>query len=293
MEKVTILLSSYNGSRFIREQLNSIIDQKDVNLNVIIRDDGSTDDTTDIIEGFENNKINLIKSNNIGATNSFLQLIKSADISDYYAFSDQDDYWEIQKIKAAIEKLKDYTDISAVYSSNTTLVDKNLKFIKKEAKDVKTDLGSAIVKNYATGCTMVFNKKAMETIKKGVEVDVPFHDWWINLIVLATGGISIFDNSSYVKYRQHGDNVVGGTENLIVRYKQRMKKFNKPYHREKMAEKLIEIYGDLISKENTEILKLISNYKSNKLNIVFNKNIKTSSFIDNLFFSICLLCNKI
>lgn len=293
MRKVQVLLSSYNGEKFVLEQLDSIINQSGVDVNILVRDDGSTDRTVEIIENINNNKIKLLKSNNIGATKSFFDLIENADDMDFYAFSDQDDFWESQKLKIAIEKMEKFQDVPAIYSSNTILVDQNLKYIKKEDKKVITTLGSAIVKNYVTGCTTVFNKKTMELLKKSTGIDVPFHDWWINLVVLSTGGVSIFDSNSYIKYRQHDSNVVGGSKNFIEKWKNRIKKYNKPYQRDKMAKYLIDIYGDSINDENKAILDVMSNYKNNKYRIFFSKTIRTSNFFDNILFLICTLNNKL
>ena len=103
-----------------------------------------------------------------------MELIKISSNADYYAFCDQDDVWDSDKLISAISKIECYDNIPAIYSSNTKLVDSNLNFIKKEDKNPVTTLGSAIIKNYATGCTVVFNKKLMDLLKKSSDAEIHF-----------------------------------------------------------------------------------------------------------------------
>ena len=93
MKKVTVLLSTYNGEKFIKHQIQSLLAQRGVDLQIVIRDDGSTDETIRILKSFNNNKIKIIKSNeNLGPAKSFINLLNIVGDSDYYAFCDQDDY---------------------------------------------------------------------------------------------------------------------------------------------------------------------------------------------------------
>ena len=108
MYKVQVLLSTYNGEKYIREQLDSILTQKDIEVSILIRDDGSTDSTVDIIHEYcsNNSDIKLIKGSNMGACKSFFELFKEADMGyDYYALADQDDYWYADKLTVACNML--------------------------------------------------------------------------------------------------------------------------------------------------------------------------------------------
>ena len=163
MKKIQVLMSTYNGEKYIREQINSILAQTGVEVNLLVRDDGSKDKTLEILKGYK--EIKIIEAKNVGATNSFLELLSLAGEYEFYAFADQDDVWDENKLKVAISKLENY-DCPAIYSGNTRLVDKDLNEIKCETLSPITTLGAAIVKNYATGCTIVFNKELMVHLKE-------------------------------------------------------------------------------------------------------------------------------
>ena len=139
MKKVQVLLSTYNGEKYLKEQLDSIIAQKGVDVHILARDDGSKDDTIKILEGYEN--IDIIKGSNIGVCKSFFELINKSGEYDYYSFADQDDVWDCDKLVIAINKLEKCNSKPAVYASNTRLVDANLTFLKCEDDNPKTTLG--------------------------------------------------------------------------------------------------------------------------------------------------------
>ena len=286
---VEVLMSTYNGEDYLTEQLKSICSQT-IKTHITIRDDGSTDSTEKIVKKFKN--IRFIKGSNVGATESFLRLIDLAPDSEYYAFSDQDDVWDSDKLECAVSMLDEYSSVPALYCSNTRLVDENLRIIKDEEKKPVINMGSAIVKNYATGCTVVFNKKLMLELKKYHPIYAPFHDWWANLVCLSIGGVSIFDKETHISYRQHGNNVVSGNESFLKKLKSRVSKFRKPYHRECIAMELLRNYKKDISEENRKILQLMIKYKKNKRLLIINKRFKTGSIITDLLFKICVFMDK-
>ena len=279
--KVEVLMSTYNGENCIDEQLKSIANQA-TPVHITIRDDGSKDRTIEIVKKYK--EIALIPGENQGATESFLSLIELAPEADYYAFADQDDVWDNDKIDIAINTLKAYTDRPAIYSGNTRLVDGNLNFIKNEDLNPKTSLGSAIVKNYATGCTVVFNKALMVELKKYRPNNVPFHDWWVNLVCLSIGGTSLYDIEPHMSYRQHGNNVVGGNDSVWKKWTSRLMKFNKPYHRDEMAKQILDAYD--VGTDEKKILKSIAEKKN-------DKSLKTGKRLDDFLFRICLMTGKI
>lgn len=124
MYKVAVLLSTYNGSKYIKEQIDSILSQEGVNIDIYIRDDGSTDETVNIIYEYKSNNIFLTEGKNIGVGNSFMELLYSVpEIYDYYAFADQDDIWSEKKIRIAIEVLQ--KNKKHLYASNQELIDKS------------------------------------------------------------------------------------------------------------------------------------------------------------------------
>lgn len=127
---ITVLMSSYNGERYIREQIDSILHQQEVNIKLFVRDDGSTDGTLQILQEYqEAGLLNFYTGKNLKPARSFMQLLKDAPQADYYAFSDQDDYWKPTKLNQAIKRLKLSTNTPALYFCQTQLADKDLKLL--------------------------------------------------------------------------------------------------------------------------------------------------------------------
>lgn len=288
-KKIQVLMSTFNGEKYLNEQINSILNQKGVKVSLLVRDDGSVDSTKEIVR----NKKNCVleEGNNIGPGKSFFELINIAGDFEYYALSDQDDVWDNDKLITAIEMLEPYSEVPALYSSNTRLVDSGGRFIAHENKQPKITLGSSIVKNYVTGCTVVFNKKLMDIVKGKTPADVTCHDWWLNLVCLSVGGISVFDKMAHISYRQHGNNVEGADSSIIKQIKKRYNKFLHPKHRRKIiAKSIVDLYGNSLTEESTSLLNFFSGNKRNK--IVFNRNFKTGSIINNILFDICVIFDR-
>lgn len=213
MYKIVVMMSTYNGAKYLREQLDSIINQTEKDKFILVRDDGSTDKTIDILEEYQKKGLlKWYKGENVGFVKSFLLLLKDAPIARYYAFSDQDDYWEFNKLEKAIFKIKNENN-PCLYCSNAILVDKNLKEIGKYNESYSNEyktLEDVLQGPLAAGCTMVFNRALANYINKyNVEcMDIAFHDRWVCFIAGAFGKI-VYDNNAYIKYRQHEANVVG------------------------------------------------------------------------------------
>ena len=215
--KVVVLLSTYNGSRFLRQQLDSLYRQSCRNVEILVRDDGSTDATPRILE--EEAMLGRLRvlqgGNNMGAALSFLELLGNAVSGDagYFAFCDQDDVWEPGKLAAAIARL-DEVDLGcpAIYCSRAEVVDEDLKFVGYSGSPSRIGFGNALVENIVIGCTAVLNRAAANLICRAFPRRVIMHDWWFYLVISAFG-VVIFDDYVSLKYRQHGRNAIGaGTE---------------------------------------------------------------------------------
>ena len=159
-------MSSYNGEKYIKEQIDSILAQEEVEIYLLIRDDGSRDATLDILEKYEKlDNVRLIKGENLGVKKSFLSLIAMApDYFDYYALSDQDDYWLTDKMISAINHIEgagENLDDNFLYYSNTCLVDENLFPLNEKGYNVDRpyNFGEILIRNCASGCTYVFGRK--------------------------------------------------------------------------------------------------------------------------------------
>lgn len=282
-------MSTYNGEKFVKEQIDSILSQEGVLVDLLIRDDGSKDSTLDILESY-GDKIKIVSGENIGCRNSFFELVKLSGEFDYYAFADQDDVWDRDKLRIAIEAIKKYHDKPSLYSSNARLVDADLNFIKNEDDRPLMTLQSAFIKNYCTGCTAVFNQYLMDALKNKIPVNAVAHDWWVGLLVFVLDGVSVYDYYPHISYRQHGDNVSGAEIKWTTKIVNRFNKFlNGRYYRNRMADDLLKLYSNRIRNDTKRTLEKISN---ERFAMLFDSNFKTSSWIDSLLYKICVLLNK-
>lgn len=234
MKTVAILLSTYNGERFLREQLDTLLNQKEVSVEVFVRDDGSSDGTKDILNGYAENhaNIHLDFAENVGVGNSFMNLLYSApDTFDYYAFSDQDDIWEEDKIAEAVRLLEAKGGL--LYASNQECVDKegtSMGLRYKPDEDIHSDPVSILQENMLAGCTMVITNGFYKILTEESRRPSPellrnrIHDVWLAVTASLYGGID-YDGRSFIKYRQHENNVVGASKaGFRKRLKSRVKK---------------------------------------------------------------------
>ena len=211
---VYVLMSTYNGQKYVEEQIESILNQDNCNVTLIVRDDGSTDDTKKILKEYSrtNRILYIDDGENLGPAQSFLRLVKLAPPDGLYAFADQDDYWKKNKISRAVDILKE-NNIPLVYYSNADVVDEHLNLLGKcvyQKKQIPTP--ERIISGYGVqGCTMVFNNCLREVLlKKDVsQLHIGMHDYFVCDLCVVCGGHVIFDNASTMKYRQHGNNVLG------------------------------------------------------------------------------------
>ncbi len=216
---VTILLSTYNGAKHLEEQLASIVAQEGVEVQLIVRDDGSTDGTCALLDQWqEQGRLTWYKGDNLGSAQSFLTLLRNAPASDYYAFADQDDYWLTNKMQAAVQKLQEVGDQPALYMSEKWIVDKELTPIVQTKSILHATFAESLVASDATGCTFVFNKQLLDQIATHLYTEVSMHDLWIYRLTKLMGYPIVRDTGAYIYYRQHEGNVVGyGKRNPIKR----------------------------------------------------------------------------
>lgn len=231
MKTVQVLPSTYNGENYLREQLDSLITQEGINIKISVRDDGSTDSTLDILEEYrKDGELEYYAEENIGYTKSFLTLASYySDKAGYYAFCDQDDVWETQKLIAAVKRLnQNSTSPYKLYFSNLKIVDRYLNIIGyKDYSNKNIKLGGNMVRHGISGCVMVFNNELLKlTVKNKCFEEVKIgHDAWIYRVCSSVGGAVVFDPNSYIKYRQHGNNVTGVRQGVVNRLLRELKVF--------------------------------------------------------------------
>ena len=301
-DTVLILLSLYNGEKYISEQLDSLFNQT-ASIYILARDDGSKDKTAEIVEKYcsVHDNIELIRGENVGFIRSFNSLLMNDKVNEFQwiAFCDQDDVWLKDKISVAIQKLNQIQDfVPVTYCSNLRMVDESLNDIgyMHRPKTVISKKG-AIVQNMATGCSMVFNKKAVDMYKKSVGKDMISHDYTMNLICLLMGKV-IYDHDSYILYRQHNNNAVGGFSKSYVRGVIDVTKdlFSpKEEKRVNWIRDFYEIYKEFLSTEDVIILKRFFEYKKsfgNRLKLLFDCDYKGQDFKTTLAFKVRVLFGR-
>ena len=296
---VCVLLSTYNGEKYLEEQLESIFKQEKVNIKLIVRDDGSVDNTISILEKYKKKySIKIYKSNNIGPSKSFMELLKIAPKSDYYAFADQDDYWHKNKLYEAISKLeKSNSNRGKLYFSTLNIVDENMNFIKKSFITKNINLKKEMIKNYATGCTMVFDQNLLNIINKEKFDYIAMHDSLLCRIALITGSFIYVDQNSYINYRQHANNVLGMKTTFFSIMKHRFKRFVKSERLTyKSAIELSKHKNLFINEDDYNFIISITKYDKYfkvKMKMLKLRIFKKDELFDNLLYRIKLIFNKI
>lgn len=215
-EQVAILLCTLNGQSFLAEQLSSIAAQTHTSWELWTSDDGSRDNTRAILQSDAETSRRLIRicaGPSKGFAANFLSLVRLRSIrADYYAFADQDDYWEPEKLSVALEWLRSVPPAEpALYCGRTRLIDEHgcdLGFSPAISKPPA--FKNALIENICTGNTMVFNNAARELLLASDEnVPVVAHDWWTYLVISGCGGRIFHDSRPLVCHRLHRGNTIG------------------------------------------------------------------------------------
>ncbi len=225
LKSLLILLGSYNGERYIREQIESIQKQDYTDWCLIIRDDGSDDATPDIIESIlsKDERIRMIQDDlgNQGTVGNFKVLLQFAKEmnAEYVCFSDQDDIWQTWKLSHQmdfIQKLeaRRSNQLPILVHSDLSVVDDELQMINpsfmtfQRIRHEKTSpLNVLLAQNYVTGCTVLINRALLD-LALPIPSSTLMHDWWMALCAATYGELAFLPNST-VLYRQHGKNEVG------------------------------------------------------------------------------------
>ena len=277
-DTIDILLPTYNGEKYLKEQIDSILNQTYKNIRLIISDDCSKDSTPKILEEYrgKDERIELyLQKENIGVVKGIEFLLKKVK-SNYYMLADQDDVWLPMKVEKSIETLK---------KENADLVFGDLEVVDQDLKTMYPSFGDFMLLNRkinkyinsykvnylyncVTGCTVLSKKEFIEKILPiPTESKYLIHDHWIGLIVALNGKLAYMPEK-YIKYRQHGNNQVGtdkishGFKNIeqvrelfinvklgvFGTYVNNKEKFSKEL--QEQNEKALNYYNDIKDKKN-------------------------------------------
>lgn len=225
--EVAILLCTYNGQRYLADQLDSFVSQTHQNWKVWVSDDGSGDGTLALLETYRQNwragQMSILAGPRSGVTANFLSLVCNGAINaEYYAYSDQDDIWNPDKLERAVRWLDGVPAVTpALYCSRTRCVDEENNEIGLSPLFTKpASFANALIQNIAGGNTMVINRAARALLREaGANVPAVIHDWWTYLVVTACGGAVHYDRYPSLRYRQHGANLIGIRTGWIARAK--------------------------------------------------------------------------
>lgn len=225
-ETVVILMSTFNGDRYISRQIDSILRQSYQNIKLIIRDDGSSDETIVIIEQYVKNNPHQIfflndKLGNLGSTRSFFVLISNLTTKSYIMFSDQDDVWFQDKIDLFLSRIKKlelnngnlrpamvFGDM-VVTDFNLNIIDSSFWHFQKINPKVILNWKKTLSQNIVTGCSMIINSEAQKLFKI-IPPIIMIHDHFI-AIKIAKEGLVDYINEPTMYYVQHQNNVVGAS----------------------------------------------------------------------------------
>lgn len=275
-EKVDVLLATYNGEKYVREQIESILNQTYQNIQIIISDDCSKDGTREILKEYEqNDKIKVFyQEKNLGYVKNFEFLLRQVE-HNLYMLSDQDDVWKKEKIEKSVEKLEK-ENLDLVFG-DLEVVDENLNTICKsynqymhlsrKIEKYSSDYRLQYLYNCMTGCTILSKKEYLDKILPlPTNSKYMIHDYWIGLIISLNGKVGYL-KEPYILYRQHGNNQVG-----IVKASHELSKLGQV--RELSIEMKIgvfetyvqkeEIFPEKLRKQNREILAYLQMLQTKK-----------------------------
>lgn len=270
---VAILLTTYNGASFLKQQLDSIVGQSHGNWTLYISDDGSSDETLEIIEAYRvslgDERVRLFHGPRRGFAQNFLSLIRNPSVhGDFFAFSDQDDIWFADKLERSLKRIPQNEDEPALYCSRTRLVDERGSFIGYSPLFRKApSFKNALVQSIAGANTMLLNGAARALLAQVPEqAQVVSHDWLCYLLVSGCDGHVHYDPEPTLDYRQHGGNLIGsnsGFYDRLVRIRKMFAGTFREWNRQNLL--ALDYCGEQLEKHNRSVLSLFETARTASL----------------------------
>ena len=301
IKTITVIMSAYNGSKYIEAQLDSIFQQVGVKVLCYVRDDGSTDDTLQVLKKYTSTSGELIicEGENVGWERSFLLALKDAPQADYYAFADQDDIWFEDKLISGIKMLEKEGSKNkpCMYHCNKISVTEDLKPLAHQVRRTPRPLNrqNALIQEYAQGCSIIMNENARQLVTKYIPREKIAHDFWCGLLCYLFGEV-IYDNIPHFYHISHGNNA-SGEGHIIGSWKRRLKKFfaGGTVYFTPFSD-LEEGFKRRLTDSDLVFLYRVKTYKKslkNKLSLLFSINFVRDSFIGTCSLKLAILLNKL
>ena len=315
------MMATYNGEKYIREQINSILNQSFKDWKLFISDDCSSDNTLSIIQDYSDRypeKVCILNSSKKfgGAKKNFSHLFEACPRTELYMFSDQDDVWLPNKIELLVNKYDETTEKNKLVFCDLRVVDSNLYKISDEfvrGVHYSDDKSFVLMNNYIPGCVMLFDDELRRNVST-IPAQCYMHDWWITMYATYFGKIVMVNDSLNV-YRQHLDNTLGAQkhrsflydikncfkhsfDNPVARYKRiielsitRLKK------RKRQNRKFLYDYGCQLDNEDKNIFGIFLRLCNRKYRIIdvyyYLKYFKIDNVVDNIVFMFVIFTKKI
>lgn len=259
-QRIAVVMSTYNGENHLVEQIESILAQSDVQVELIVRDDGSVDGTVNLLEDYARvNKVRLVRGENKGVVGSFLDAIAAApgDVP-YIALSDQDDVWHADKLSRAMQ-IMDTKDnkIPQLYCSEYIFCDAEMHpQAPSHLNRIGVSFPTMLYENMVSGNTVVINRKLADLIINAGRDGVYTHDWWLGLVATALGELT-YDTFASLDYRRTGSNASPTGTSAVNILKYRIKTFikNDQFHDvTQQLHRLYELFSDAMAPDKRELL---------------------------------------
>lgn len=300
LPRVQVLMATYNGAVYLREQIDSVLVQEGVEITLLVRDDGSSDGTPALIREYEARypgRVALLDDDHgrLGVSHNFMRLLAQPSDADYFAFCDQDDVWMRDKLQSAVTALAAVGAGPRLYCSAVDYVDSALHPIASSSRPTRPAFNNALVENIAQGCTMVMDAGLRQLIIERLPLQATIHDWWAYLVATAFGTV-IYDETPQLLYRQHGGNVVGGGFGFWQKWQKRWHRFaaGRTWQMAAQAVELKRLYPDRLTPEQIDLIDYFVAGRTSflaRLRFLFGGKIWRQSFHETLVIKLLVLIN--
>lgn len=302
---IAVLMSTYNGEAYLKEQIDSILSQSRADFTLYIRDDGSRDGTAGLIRAYQDPRIVFLPGENLGPAGSFFALLRLAQEADYLFFSDQDDVWYPDKLEQMLRVIEPYGDTPTMVFSDFAMMDaagavtapSYAEFASLQVAPGQTPLNKLIAQPYVFGCASVINRSLARLVLQPPE-GIEMHDCWISLTAAAVGNLIYFPRQT-ISHRFHDRNATGrsGQSSLSSRIRRVTGGFQAQVAntalRLHQVPLLLETYGDSLLPEPkrllTEIARAMGRSRTALVKTLRENGVSRQKTLNTLFFYFTVL----